>query len=425
MIASKTFAPIATILVRPKKSPKHDEVQRKADLTRWHHRKVSVDGPMITKPSKAATGRSSSVDYELQQLRNELVGVNTYNELLEIMVLERLSRLETDRTLAALQLRYDNMTAMFAEKQNEIDRLRATSTPIADPNITLALENNNSLISPLHSVNHSTHDASQSDLDITLPDTHMMTCPDPNLIHCSTYLMLPGSDMTQPSTELIQPVTDLTQPDPGFIQQGRDQFQSNVDLTRPYPDVEICQSRSTTRDERMDLGRTVDSGVADSMPEDTTLDSWMKDAEVILKRLIEFAMLEENNFLNQKEKTLIWHSIQHQHKLLCCQFPVLSSHWPAPQSGLVLQELGQAIQVLATRYNLDLLPQGQSEVTLPITSGPSEEKKTGGHVSNETHKTSNTITGKEKKTYSHNDGNSNIVDTRYASNSSTSHRVLD
>ncbi|KAK4323940.1 hypothetical protein Pmani_005399 [Petrolisthes manimaculis] len=430
---------------------------------------------------------------DLKKLRKKLVGEKAdpriLEEILELLVLERKSRCASDRTLAALQLRYDNMTAMFAEKQNEIDRLRfykdvkvneeftvtlktkeeemgrsrrssvggtsvvsprhtpsssalvtpshspsrsstpcnlirATSTPIADPNITLALENNNSLISPLHSVNHSTHDASQSDLDITLPDTHMMTCPDPNLTHCSTDLMLPGSDMTQPSTELIQPVTDLTQPDPGFIQQGRDQFQSNVDLTRPYPDVEICQSRSTTRDERMDLGRTVDSGVADSMPEDTTLDSWMKDAEVILKRVKEFAVLEENKVLDQKERTIIWHSILQQYWSLCCQFPVLSSHWPAPQSGLVLQELGQAIQVLATRYNLDLLPQGQSEVTLPITSGPSE-KKTGGHVSNETHKTSNTITGKEKKTYSHNDGNSNIVDTRYASNSSTSHRVPD
>ncbi|KAK3872840.1 hypothetical protein Pcinc_022095 [Petrolisthes cinctipes] len=428
---------------------------------------------------------------DLKKLREKLVGEKAdpkiLEEILELLVLERKSRCAADRTLAALQLRYDNMTAMFAEKQNEIDRLRfykdvkvneeftvtlktkeeemgrsrkssvgdtsvaslrhtpsssalvtpshspsrsstpcnlirATSTPIANPNITLALENNSSLISPLHSVNHSTHDASQSDLDMTLPDTHM-TCPDPNLTHCSTDLMLPGSDMTLPSTELIQPVTDLTQPDPGFIQQGRDQFQSSVDLTRPYPEVEICQSRNTTRDERMDLGRTVDSGVADSMPEDTTLDSWMKDAEVILKRVKEFAVLEENKVLDQKERTIIWHSILQQYWSLCSQFPVLSSHWPARQSGLVLQELGQAIQVLASRYNLDLLPQGQSEVTLPITSGPSGEKKTAGHVSNETYKTNNNITGKEKKTYSHNDGTSKIVDTRYPSNSSTSHKV--
>lgn len=46
---------------------------------------------------------------------------------------------------------------------------------------------------------------------------------------------------------------------------------------------------------------------------------------------------------------------------MCSQFPGVSTHWPSAQSGLVLQELGQAIQVLATRYSLDLLPQGSSE----------------------------------------------------------------
>ncbi|KAK3872841.1 hypothetical protein Pcinc_022096 [Petrolisthes cinctipes] len=508
MIASKTFSPRATILVSHRKSPKHDEVQRKSDLTRWPHRKVSVDGPIIIKPSKAATSRSSGgvdssggipdthseeyqqdisreesarrhlnpedtttsiipsvkdtsskthptrpptlnktsrlcrtrlrkgsstlPDYshvtskvkqyikdmkklsnqttppttttkttpilrsagehgghpstkivildeeplepeifslysrsefadELQQLRNELIGVKTYNELLEIMVLERLSRCAADRTLAALQLQYDNMTAMFAEKQNEIDRLRFYKDVKVNEEFTVTLKTKEEEMG--RSRRSSVGDTSVASLRHT-PSSSALVKPS----HSPSRSSTPCNLIRATSTPIANPNITLA-----------DQFQSNVDLTRPYPEVEICQSRSTTRDERMDLGRTVDSGVADSMPEDTTLESWVKDIEVILRRMVEFAILEENHSLNQNEKTIIWHSIQHQYKLKCCQFPVLSSHWPARQSGLVLQELGQAIQVLASRYNLDLLPQGQSEVTLPVTSGPSGEKKTAGH----------------------------------------------
>lgn len=94
-----------------------------------------------------------------------------------------------------------------------------------------------------------------------------------------------------------------------------------------------------------------------------------------------------------------------QYWSLCSQFPGVSTHWPSAQSGLVLQELGQAIQILATRYSLDLLPQGRSELVVPLTSSPSEEKKTGGHASSE-----------EMKTYSHNGGASNTTDVHCGTN---------
>lgn len=72
--------------------------------------------------------KENDMPKDIRKIRDQIIGEagdqNMLEEILKLLVHERKSRHASDTTLAMLQLRYDNLNAMFAEKQNEIDRLR-------------------------------------------------------------------------------------------------------------------------------------------------------------------------------------------------------------------------------------------------------------------------------------------------------------
>ncbi|KAG7153613.1 hypothetical protein Hamer_G009253 [Homarus americanus] len=345
---------------------------------------IVLDEKLLRELSKY---NEEKMPHDIRKIRDQIIGEKgdpkRLEEILKLLICERKSRYASDTTLAALQLRYDNLNAMFAEKQNEIDRLRFHKDIHINKEYSFTIKtqeerrdnsgrsshNETPPLTPSRSLHHylSSPNLSgrRSSYQVTPPNTPNIRSLSPTLT-CFNFIK-------NTSTPIVDPNWNFAY-DPSSSCVLQDSLPRDAPRDHHSPEAD--------QDKNKDLERT------ESSLEGVSLQSWMKDANNILKRVKEFALLEGSAALQHSERNIIWHSILQQYWCLSSQFPMLTLLAPAKESGQLLQELGLALQATASRFDLDLVIDkcqkgGEVTVSCPNTvSGVDKRRVNENHIKN-------------------------------------------
>ncbi|XP_071545364.1 uncharacterized protein [Panulirus ornatus] len=304
----------------------------------------------------------SDIPNDMREIRKQILGEKCdrkrHEEILNLLINERKLRHASDTTLATLQLRYDNLNARFAEKQNEIDRLRFYK------DIHISKEYNISIKSQEEGRCNKSHNTTQPNTPGRYADRYE---PTPSLSERrSSYHVTPPNSPnirslspTINSSNLIKTThTPIIDPKLSIIY--------DPSISHAFEDS-IQGDKTSNQLILNDPQKTGDLEITSSSQGEVCLQSWMKDASNLLKKLKEFALLEGSAVLQQSERSIIWHSILHQYWCLSSQFPVLTLLPSSHEPGHMLQELGQSLQATASRFELDLAARKYQEGELILS----------------------------------------------------------
>ncbi|XP_066959280.1 uncharacterized protein [Macrobrachium rosenbergii] len=259
------------------------------------------------------------------------------DQLLQLWAMERKLRYASDTTLAALQGHYNDLNTLYAEKQNEIDRLR--------------------FFRDVHRGGHS----SAGDKRRLSSSCHNTPPPTPNrsaaLPHHFHFQTSPNTPTRRLSVHTTPPNTPNVPSLSPSLASHVNKTSSSTPAADPSASIALEPNESSTYAEgSLSGGVALPDGRTKGRNEDVTLEAWIKDANGVLRRVKEFALLEGSSALQQNERTLIWNSILNQYWRLSSQFPMLSLLPGSQQSGALVQNLGQAISGTASRFQLEIVP---------------------------------------------------------------------
>ncbi|XP_053632599.2 uncharacterized protein [Cherax quadricarinatus] len=380
---------------------------------------------------------------DIRKIRDQIFGENIdpkkLENILKMLILERKSRHASDATLAALQLHFDNLSARFAEKENEIDRLRFYKDIHINKGYTLLFkaEEDRRINSGRSSHNTTppntpsrSHFASpnisgrRSSYQTTPPNTPNIRSLSPNLSH-SNLIKATSTPIADPNLSFAYGSSnsyvfqdsipgdasrnhrsmESKEISSGYLkdEDGSRDFKNderNKDLSKERNgdlnneersrDLMNEERGSNMKKEETNMGienrvrirdleswetsrdfeneqRNRDKKISSSRDE-INLQLWMKDAQTVLKRIKEFALLEGSAALQQSERNIIWHSILDQYWRLSYQFPLLTLLASSHEPGILLQDLGLALQATARRFDLDLVARQHQERGEPVKS---------------------------------------------------------
>ncbi|KAK7077910.1 hypothetical protein SK128_024650 [Halocaridina rubra] len=288
------------------------------------------------------------------------------DELLQLWTLERKLRYASDTTLATLQEHYDNLNALYAEKQNEIDRLRFFRHSHINQVYNIPFKINNEKMAEKQF-----GEFGRSSCHTTPPNT-----PCNSITHFFTSPNTPTRRSSlQAASSNLPAVLSLSSTPFGML------VKSSSTPTINHTWSPTCELKETTSVAASDSPEAAhpetvnkDQSRKDVRDASSTisLEQWVRDANSVLKRVKEFALLKGSSALQPNETNLIWQSILTQAFIKpCCmsppfqywqlsaQFPVLSLIPGSHQaSGLLVQSLGQALSGTASRFDLELVPSG-------------------------------------------------------------------
>ncbi|XP_068222247.1 uncharacterized protein [Palaemon carinicauda] len=291
------------------------------------------------------------------QIRANLKGagqgdVKVLDQLLQLWAMERKLRYASDTTLAALQEHYNDLNTLYAEKQNEIDRLRF----FKDVHVYREGFRSAGRGGDKRRLSYSCHN--------TPPATpHFQTSPNTPTRRLSVHTTPPNT----PNAPSLSPslLSNLNKT-------------SSTQVADPSTSITLEANESSACTEGSPSARVPpQEGPARGTVEEVTLETWIKDANGVLRRVKEFALLEGSSALQQSERSVIWNGILNQYWRLSSQFPLLSLLPGSQQSGALVQNLGQAISGTASRFQLEIVP-SRNESFVPTCGRASEVKDAEG-----------------------------------------------
>nr|XP_045599707.1 uncharacterized protein LOC123759023 [Procambarus clarkii] len=317
---------------------------------------------------------------DIRKIRDQIIGEKgdskRLEDILKLLILERKSRHASDTTLAALQLRFDNLNALFAEKQNEIDRLRFYKDIQVNKEYIFSIQTQEERIitsdrsshnttapnTPNKSAHHyliSPNMTRRSSYQTTPPNTPNIRSLSPTLSHYN-IIKTTSTPIADPNWSFAYDPNSsymFQEKHAGGVSRVQCSTVSGEDRSRDIKNQERNRNPENQEKSRdlKDQAMSKDLKTTESSHDAVSLELWMKDARTVLKRIREFALLEGSAALQHSEKSIIWNSILQQYWHLSYRFPVLTLLASSNEPGILLQELGQAIQATAHRFDLEIV----------------------------------------------------------------------
>ncbi|XP_047486082.1 uncharacterized protein LOC125037114 [Penaeus chinensis] len=289
---------------------------------------------------------------DIKKLKSKVLGEGgdpkVLEHILRLILEERKSRHASDTTLAALQLRYDNLNTKYAEKQNEIDRLRFFKDIHINKDYTITLRaqeegrlnagsnwSSRNTTPPNTPYKSLTHYNTSPNTPQRRSSCHMTPPNTPNIRSLSPSLA--PNLVKSTSTPLVDPLWSFAL-DPSGSYTYRDSLP--VDLNK---DPSLIGDQERAKDGGGGLGQ-----------DGASLQNWMKETNSVLQKVKDFTVLQGHGAVQQSERNIIWQHILHEYWRLAGLFPMLTLVSPTHEPGMLLQKLGKALQVTAGRFDLEL-----------------------------------------------------------------------
>ncbi|XP_069180964.1 uncharacterized protein [Procambarus clarkii] len=277
---------------------------------------------------------------DIRKIRDQIIGEKgdskRLEDILKLLILERKSRHASDTTLAALQLRFDNLNALFAEKQNEIDRLRFYKDIQVNKEYIFSIQTQEERIitsdrsshnttapnTPNKSAHHyliSPNMTRRSSYQTTPPNTPNIRSLSPTLSHYN-IIKTTSTPIADPNWSFAYDPNSsymFQEKHAGGVSRVQCSTVSGEDRSRDIKNQERNRNPENQEKSRdlKDQAMSKDLKTTESSHDAVSLELWMKDARTVLKRIREFALLEGSAALQHSEKSIIWNSILQQVKL--------------------------------------------------------------------------------------------------------------